>query len=231
VVWLVLTDYATLNRFAEAVMNHDAGSSSTPRAVITGGHGRRGFEQDYGPGADRAPPALARARLGISTTLHALSGCALGEAIGIAAGIARHWPVFATLGLAVTLALLFAYALAALPLARSHLGARSSVRIAVASGTFGIALMAILASSILLSIPMAAAAPLTSPELWVSLAIALGIGALAAYPLTRGMVARVLARRTTESYRDYPDPARPCKGGVGGQLPDDTPDTILERKE
>ncbi len=190
-------------------MDEHIGSSSTPRAVITGGHDQRGLEQDHGPDADRAPPALARDRLGISTTLHTLSGSALGQALGIVLGIARGWSVLPTLGLAVALALLVGCTLGALPLRGSHLRASSAIGIAVASGTFGIALMAILASSIVLSIPSAIDAPLTSLRFWVSLAIALGLGALAAYPLTRGMVARVLARRTHESYRDYTDSARP----------------------
>ena len=59
-------------------------------------------------------------------TLHCLSGCAVGEVLGMVIGTALGWGTVATIALAVVLAFLFGYALTLLPLVRRH-GRRSGV--------------------------------------------------------------------------------------------------------
>ena len=49
-------------------------------------------------------------------TLHCLSGCTIGEILGLAIGTALGWSNWSTVGLAVALAFLFGYAMTLYPL-------------------------------------------------------------------------------------------------------------------
>ena len=64
-------------------------------------------------------------------TLHCLTGCAIGEALGMSPGTALGWGNAATIALAVTLAFLFGYSLTMLPLLRAGflLGYRTAARV------------------------------------------------------------------------------------------------------
>ncbi len=58
-------------------------------------------------------------RLSFSATVHCLTGCAIGEVLGLVIGTAFGWGNFATIALAVLLAFFFGYSLTMLPLVRS----------------------------------------------------------------------------------------------------------------
>jgi TctA family transporter len=58
-------------------------------------------------------------RLAFSATAHCLTGCAIGEVLGVVIGTALGWGDFATIALAIVLAFFFGYSLTMLPLLRS----------------------------------------------------------------------------------------------------------------
>ena len=62
-------------------------------------------------------------RLAFSATAHCLTGCAIGEVLGMIIGTALGWSDLQTIVLAVALAFLFGYSLTALPLPRAGHGA------------------------------------------------------------------------------------------------------------
>src|SRR2546425_10819679 len=66
--------------------------------------------------------ALGLNRLAASATTHCLTGCAIGEVLGLAIGTAFGWSNFATIVAAVGLAFFFGYSFTAVPLLRSGLG-------------------------------------------------------------------------------------------------------------
>ena len=129
-------------------------------------------------------------RLALSATAHCLTGCAIGEVLGMVIGTAFGWGNFATIVLAVVLAFLFGYSLTALPLLRSGLALATVAPLAFASDTLSITIMEIVDNLIVLVIPRAMAAGLGSLLFWGSLALALAIAFVAAYPINRWLIAR-----------------------------------------
>jgi hypothetical protein len=139
-------------------------------------------------GSQAAAPSLNR--VAFSATLHCLTGCAIGEVLGMVIGTALGWGAGATIALAVALAFLFGYALTMLPLLRSGMGFGTAVGLAFASDTASITIMEIVDNAIMLVIPGAMDAPLSSPLFWGSLAFALVIAGAFAFPLNRWLIAR-----------------------------------------
>lgn len=129
-------------------------------------------------------------RLAVSATLHCLTGCAIGEVLGMVLGTAWGWSNAATIALAVGLAFVFGYALTMLPLLRSGLALRAALGLALAADTASITLMEIVDNAVMLLIPGAMHAPLSSPLFWGSLAFALAVAGVAAFPLNRWLIAR-----------------------------------------
>ena len=79
----------------------------------------------------------------LSATLHCLTGCAIGEILGMVIGTALGFSDLGTIALAVALAFLFGYALTSLPLLRAGFAFAAVVPIALASDTASIAVMEI----------------------------------------------------------------------------------------
>ena len=129
-------------------------------------------------------------RLAFSATAHCLTGCAIGEVLGMVIGTALGWGNVATITLAVVLAFFFGYSLTMLPLLRSGLALATVLPLAFASDTLSIAVMEIVDNAVMLVIPGATEAGLTSPLFRGSLAFALAVAFVAAFPVNRYLIAR-----------------------------------------
>ena len=129
-------------------------------------------------------------RTAFSATLHCLTGCSIGEVLGIVIGSALGWGNFATIVLAIVLAFFFGYALTMLPLLRSGIALGAALPLAFASDTLSITVMEIVDNLIILVIPGAMEAGLGSLLFWGSLAFALVIAFVAAFPVNRYLIAR-----------------------------------------
>ena len=129
-------------------------------------------------------------RTAFSATLHCLTGCAIGEVLGIVIGTALGWGTFATIALAIVLAFFFGYALTMLPLLRSGIALGAALPLAFAADTLSITVMEIVDNLIILVIPGAMEAGLGSLLFWGSLALALAIAFVAAFPMNRYLIAR-----------------------------------------
>jgi hypothetical protein len=125
-----------------------------------------------------------------SATVHCLTGCAIGEVAGLAIGTALGFSDLATIVLAVVLAFLFGYGLTSLPLLRSGMALGAVIPIALASDTVSIATMEVVDNLIILAVPGAMEAGLDSLLFWGSLAVALMIAGLVAWPVNRWLIAR-----------------------------------------
>jgi Domain of unknown function (DUF4396) len=147
----------------------------------------------HGHGGHHELPRSGRAltRVALSATVHCLTGCAIGEVLGMILGTAFGLSNLETILLAVGLAFLFGYALTSLPLLRAGLTLGAVVPIALASDTLSIALMEIVDTAIVLVIPGAMDAGLDDLLLfWGALAFALVVAGAAALPLNRWLIAR-----------------------------------------
>lgn len=148
----------------------------------TAGHHQHGHEL---PSSGRALDAVA-----LSATLHCLTGCAIGEVLGLIIGTALGWSDWPTIALAVVLAFFFGYALTSLPLLRAGLALATVIPIALASDTLSIAIMEIVDNAIVLAIPGAMEAGLTNVLFWGSLSVALVVAGVFAFPVNRWLLAR-----------------------------------------
>ncbi len=128
--------------------------------------------------------------LALSATLHCLTGCAIGEVLGMVIGTAMELGDPATIALAVALAFLFGYALTMRPLLRSGLAFGAAAKLALAADTASITIMEIVDNAIMLAIPGAMSAGLGSVLFWGSLAFSLAVAGIAAFPVNRWLIAR-----------------------------------------
>ncbi len=142
-------------------------------------------------------------RVAFSATAHCLTGCAIGEVLGVIIGTALGWGNFETIVLAIALAFLFGYSLTMLPLLRAGLALAAAVPLALASDTLSIAVMELVDNVILLVIPGAMEAGLDSFLFWASLAFALLIAGLCAYPVNRYLIARGKGHAVVHAYHGH----------------------------
>jgi hypothetical protein len=129
-------------------------------------------------------------RTAFSATLHCLTGCAIGEVLGIVIGTALGWSTVATIALAIVLAFFFGYGLTMLPLLRSGMALGAAIPLAFASDTLSITVMEIVDNLIIVVIPGAMDAGLGSLLFWGSLAFALAVAFVAAFPVNRYLISR-----------------------------------------
>jgi hypothetical protein len=129
-------------------------------------------------------------RLAFSATWHCLTGCAIGEILGLAIGTALGWGNFETIVLAIVLAFFFGYSFTVVPLLRSGLAFGAAAGIAFAADTISITVMEIVDNAVVLLVPGAMDAGLDELLFWASLAFALAVAFVAAYPVNRWLIAR-----------------------------------------
>jgi len=139
-------------------------------------------------------------RLALSATLHCLTGCSIGEVLGMVIGTAMglgNWP---TVALAVALAFVFGYTLTILPLWRAGIGFGTALKLAFAADTVSITIMEIVDNLIMLVIPGAMDAGLFDFRFWGSLALALVLAGVAAYPVVRWLISRGKGHAVVHDY-------------------------------
>ena len=129
-------------------------------------------------------------RLAFSATVHCLTGCGIGEVLGLALGTALGWSDVATILLAVALAFVFGYSMTLRPLLAGGMGIAQAARLAFAADTLSIAVMEIVDNAIILAIPGAMDAGLADPLFWGSLAFALAVAFAAAFPVNLWLIHR-----------------------------------------
>jgi hypothetical protein len=128
--------------------------------------------------------------IAFSATVHCLTGCAIGEVLGVIIGTALGWSNLPTIALAIALAFFFGYSFTMFPLLRANIALGAAVGLALASDTVSIAVMEFVDNVILLAIPGAMEAGLGEVLFWASLAFALLIAGAVAYPVNRYLIAR-----------------------------------------
>lgn len=129
-------------------------------------------------------------RIAASATTHCLTGCAIGEVLGFIIGTWRGWGDAATIALAIGLAYVFGYSFTLLPLLRGGLALGTALGLAFAADTLSITVMEIVDNAVLIVLPGAMDAGLGDALFWGSLAFALAVAWVAAFPVNRWLIAR-----------------------------------------
>lgn len=139
-------------------------------------------------------------RTAASATLHCLTGCAIGEILGMVIGTALGWSNLATIVLAVILAFFFGYALTMRGVLRAGVPFRRAVKVALVADTVSIAVMEIVDNGVMLAVPGAMEAGLTSPTFWGALAFALAVAFVLTVPVNKWMISRGTGHAVVHAY-------------------------------
>jgi hypothetical protein len=129
-------------------------------------------------------------RIAFSATVHCLTGCAIGEVLGMIIGTALGWGDWETIALAVVLAFFFGYSLTLVPLLRAQIALAAALPLAFGADTFSIAVMEIVDNAVMLLVPGAMEAGLLELLFWGSLGVSLAVAFVAAFPVNRWLIAR-----------------------------------------
>jgi hypothetical protein len=129
-------------------------------------------------------------RPAVSATLHCLTGCAIGEVLGMVLATWWGWGDAASIGLAVVLAFFFGYLLTFVGVRRAGLDVGTAVRTALAADSLSILVMEIVDNAFLLAVPGAMEAGLGDPFFWGALAAALAVAFVLTVPVNKWMIGR-----------------------------------------
>src|SRR4051812_23744665 len=133
-------------------------------------------------------------------TLHCLTGCAIGEVLGMVIGTAIGLHNAATVVLSVALAFVFGYALTMRGVLRAGVGFRQALRVALAADTVSIAVMEIVDNAVVVAVPGAMDAGLTSALFWGALAFSLVVAFVLTTPVNRWMIGRGQGHAVVHAY-------------------------------
>ncbi|GAA5124927.1 hypothetical protein GCM10023339_47250 [Alloalcanivorax gelatiniphagus] len=160
-------------------------------------------DMDHGTPHDHAHHGHAAGSsnaMAIAATLHCLTGCAIGEILGLMIGTALGLGTLTTIAIAVGLAFLFGYALSTLPLLRAGLGLGAALGVVLAADTLSIATMELVDNLVMAAVPGAMDAGLVNPVFWLSMTLALTVAFFAAWPVNRWLLGRGKGHALTHAY-------------------------------
>jgi hypothetical protein len=142
-------------------------------------------------------------RAAISATLHCLTGCAIGEVLGMVLATWWGWPTWPSVALAVVLAFFFGYLLTMSSVLRSGLSFAAAVRVALAADTVSIAVMEVVDNAIMVSIPGAMHAGLANWIFWSALAFSLLVAFVVTVPVNRWLIGRGLGHAKVHEHMHH----------------------------
>ena len=128
-------------------------------------------------------------RTAISATLHCLTGCAIGEVLGMVLATWWGWGNLASILLAIVLAFFFGYLLTFTSV-RGQLGFGAAIKVAIAADTVSILVMELIDNAFIVVVPGAMAAGLADLLFWWSLVVSLAIAFVVTVPVNRAMIGR-----------------------------------------
>ena len=146
----------------------------------------------------RAEPSLNRAAS--SATNHCLTGCAIGEVVGMALATAFGWGNVTSIALAVVLAFVFGYSLTLMPVLRAGLSLRRATGVALAADTVSIAIMEAVDNGLVALVPGALDAGLADAKFWWSIGLGFAIAYGPAWAVNRWLIARGRGHAVAHAY-------------------------------
>ena len=139
-------------------------------------------------------------RPAISATLHCLTGCAIGEVLGMVLATWWGWSNGASIALSVVLAFFFGYLLTSTSVLRAGMSLGAAVRVALAADTVSILVMEVVDNLVLVVVPGALHAGLLDALFWGSLVFSLVVAFVVTVPVNRWMISRGRGHAAAPAY-------------------------------
>ncbi|HZA89920.1 MAG TPA: DUF4396 domain-containing protein [Solirubrobacterales bacterium] len=138
--------------------------------------------------------------LALSATFHCLTGCAIGEVVGMVIALSLGWGDVTQIALAVGLAYLFGFSLTAMPLVRAGLAAAVVVSTALAADTVSITIMEIIDNVFVFFVPGAMDAGIGDPLIYLAIAGGFVVAFPFAFWANRYMITRGTGHAVVHQY-------------------------------
>lgn len=151
-------------------------------------------------GHHHQPAGTGLWRQAVSATLHCLTGCAIGEVLGMVLATWWGWSTVPAVVLAVVLAFFFGYLLTVTSVRRAGLDWPSAIRVALAADTVSILVMEVVDNAVMVTVPGAMNAGLANWVFWTALAFSLLVAFVATLPVNRWMLARGKGHAVVHEY-------------------------------
>jgi hypothetical protein len=176
---------------------YHAGAAHDP-----GGHEGLGSHGDHGGHAGHHGGAGHGASwsTAVKATLHCLTGCAIGEILGMVIGTALGWGNVPTMALAITLAFLFGYSFTLFAVVRAGLDLKSAIKVALAADTVSIAVMEFVDNAIIALTPGAMDAHLSDALFWSALLGGFAVAFVITTPVNKWMIGRGKGHAVVHAY-------------------------------
>ncbi|WP_189747501.1 DUF4396 domain-containing protein [Streptomyces nojiriensis] len=133
-------------------------------------------------------------------TLHCLTGCAIGEILGMVIGTALMWSNVQTMILAIALAFVFGYSFTLFAVRKAGLDWKSAIKVALAADTVSIAVMELVDNGIIALVPGAMEAHLSDTLFWTTLLGGLAVAFVITTPVNKWMIGRGKGHAVVHAY-------------------------------
>ncbi|WP_426499488.1 DUF4396 domain-containing protein [Streptomyces sp. D54] len=170
-------------------------------------HGTHHTGTDHDHGGRRPDAGKAGQRKGGATwgtagkaTLHCLTGCAIGEILGMVIGTALMWGNVQTMILAIALAFVFGYSFTLFAVLRAGLDFRTALKVALAADTVSIAVMELVDNGIIALTPGAMDAHLSDALFWTALLGGFAVAFVITTPVNKWMIGRGKGHAVVHAY-------------------------------
>ncbi|MGW3989741.1 DUF4396 domain-containing protein [Streptomyces sp. NPDC004830] len=159
------------------------------------GHGHGGHQEHGGGHGKGAAWSTA-----VKATLHCLTGCAIGEILGMVIGTALVWGNVPTMILAISLAFVFGYSFTLFAVVRAGLPLKAALKVALAADTVSIAVMELVDNAIIALTPGAMDAQLSDGLFWSALLGGFAVAFLITTPVNKWMIGRGKGHAVVHAY-------------------------------
>ena len=144
-------------------------------------------------------------RTAIQATLHCLTGCAIGEVLGMVIGVHFGLGNLPTVVISILLAFFFGYLFTIAPILQSGMALKTAIKTTLLADTASITVMEIVDNVIMVTIPGAMDAGINNGLFWGSLALSLFAAFWSTVPVNRWLIARGKGHAVVHAHHGHHD--------------------------